>query len=463
LIGIAVVFIPFVGSELVIISSSTADNMSGTGPIVIGGQIGPFRHGTLVTKDLRSATPVDEDVLTHPGADLIAPCGAGIYAIADGWVEDVIDSRNDRDFKALGFMVIVRHVTSLRARPTYSLYLHLQDAPFVKKGDAVKGSGPLYGTRLGSVGKTGITSGVCHIHFEIRHFASRYLDDSRWRRPANIYGQGNQNGAAVFTDNWEDPARFLGEDWEFLDNRVSPDGSTVISVKMVGGATNWITAMGARIISLVSGRETVIPFPGFPARMRQKLGAEDWTWHRDHQFRWSPGGRFVAFSRCSGDNEKPACLLFLLNATRTAPEVLAEDLALSQASRPRFQPVGFVGGRLLFTTSPDLYAYELTTRRSVLIQRGVWSAATSSDRRYVAYVTVGQNGNSSVWVSDVEGGNKRQLSSFAEVSRVEIRQVDVIGWLPNDEGIVFRNDNSSNQPETWTIRRDGSELKRIGW
>lgn len=428
-------------------------------PVLIHAQarLGSFRHGTLVTKragELVLASPADRDLLTHPGVDLAVPCGAGAYALADGWVEDVIDSQNDRDFRALGFMVMVRHVKPIKARPTYTLYLHLQEAPPVKRGDPVKGSGPLLGTRLGSVGDTGVANG-CHVHLEIRHFPSRYLTDSRWREPGNIYGKGNQNSTRTFLDNWEDPLRFLGQDWaDFFDNCLSPDGSKLVLLRKLDPQP-WTLPAETRLWDLVTGRETIVPFSGFPKRVRPREGPSAWTWHRDGTFRWSPDGRFLAFTRCSGDHDKPICLAFLLDTkTRGASEIVAEELALNQPY-PRFQPVGFAGGRVLFTTSPDLYAYELVPKRSVLLHRGVWSAALSSDGRSVAYTIQDANGVPNVWVSDVQGANKRQLTSFAFV---DPQQLDVIGWLPGDLAVVFRKDL-----EAWAVKPDGSRPQRIGW
>lgn len=423
----------------------------------VEGRVGPFRHGTLVTKELNVAMPVDEDILTHPGVDLVAPCGAGVYALADGWVEDLIDSADDRDFRALGFMVMVRHLIPIRGKPTYTLYLHLQEAPSVRKGAAVKGSGPLYGTRLGSVGKTGVAT-KCHVHFEIRHFASRYLADPQWRRKGNIYGKGNQNGARVFTDNWEDPALFLGQDWaDFFDHLISPDGSRYVSLTKLD-KRRWTTAAETRLVDLVTRREVPIPFVAVPARVRQRWVGEDWGWHQDGYFRWSTGGRFIAFTRCSGDEDKPICLPVVVDATtRRPPEFVAVDVALSRPLRPRIRPVGFVGGRLLLTTLPDLYAYELVSKHAVVLERGVWSAALSGDRRTVAYARV-DGDMASVWVSDADGANKRRLAVFAGTT-----QVDVIGWLPGDQAVVFRNDNAANKPEAWAVKPDGSRPEKIGW
>jgi hypothetical protein len=204
---------------------------------------------------------------------------------------------------------------------------------------------------------------------------------------------------------------------------------------------------------LITGRETIVPFVGFPERVRQIAPSENWTWHRDGAFRWSPGGRYLAFTRCSGDPDKPMCLALVIDTKRRGlPEIVAEDLVLKHRY-PRFQPVGFSGGHLLFMTPPDLYAYELATKRSVLLHRGVWSAAVSQDASSVAYTLTGANGVPNVWVSTVQGTNPRQLTAFASEDPT---QLNVIGWFPDDQ-VVFRKDL-----ETWAVR-PGSSPQKIGW
>jgi hypothetical protein len=427
-------------------------------------KIGSFRHGTLVTRragTLVRASPTDTDVLTHPGVDIAAPCGAGVYALADGYVEDVIESRHDPDFRALGFMALVRHATAIRGKPTYSLYLHLQEPPLVKKGAPVKGSGPLVGTRLGSVGDTGAADG-CHLHFEIRHFGSRYLADPKWRQPWNIYGERDQQTTRRFLDNWEDPLRFLGQDWaDFFDNLISPDGSTLISLRKQNPEP-WSFPAETWLIDLMTGREARVPHFVFPASIRRKAGTGlDWSWYRDIFFRWSPDTRYLAFSRCSGDHDKPLCLILLYDTVKRGdPTLIAEALALQeQVPFPRVHPVGFAAKSLLLRTPADVYAYDLISKRWALVGRNWWGGAISPDGQSLAFVDPGRHGLPNVWISDPQGANRRQLTGFSSPPR----QLEVLGWLPGGQAVVFRQDTETNDPEAWAIRIDGSGLQRIGW
>jgi len=157
-------------------------------PVVPNAKLGEFKHGTHPSLGDH----------THPGVDLVAPCGSDIFAFADGTVTDIIAQENDRDFDQLGYMVIVKHPASLIGKEFYTLYLHMQEAPLVGIGRKVNGGE----TILGKIGNTGKSFG-CHTHFEIRYFPSRY---SVW---GNIYGKGDQQDSVYFRNNWEDPVDFF--------------------------------------------------------------------------------------------------------------------------------------------------------------------------------------------------------------------------------------------------------------
>jgi murein DD-endopeptidase MepM/ murein hydrolase activator NlpD len=177
--------------------------------------MGQFRHGTPVFKDaagnLSVPTASQPVTLTHPGVDLVAPCGVSpIYPVSDGTVEKVINSPSDPSWgvpgkKGLGYAVLVHHSQNTAGKQTYSLYLHMNKPPEVTPGQMVSGGK----TRLGFVGETGAAWG-CHTHFEIRHFSSFVLSDARWSSPSNIYGTGDKRGSPVFLDNWENPELLLG-------------------------------------------------------------------------------------------------------------------------------------------------------------------------------------------------------------------------------------------------------------
>jgi len=188
--------------------------------VVPGACLGQFRHGTLVTKTgsgsnevLELATVASGVLLTHPGVDLVAPCGSPIYALADGVVVDIISDSNDPDFAFLGYMVRLKHAATSTGLPlpavqmveTETLYLHMQGPPAVQVGTVV-----LAHSTLGMVGRTGAAWG-CHTHFEVRHFSGRYMTDPLWNSPLNVYGKGDQTSGKLFKEKWTDPVPWLSQ------------------------------------------------------------------------------------------------------------------------------------------------------------------------------------------------------------------------------------------------------------
>jgi murein DD-endopeptidase MepM/ murein hydrolase activator NlpD len=123
-----------------------------------------------------------------------------VFPIADGTVDDVVLSPNDKDFTSLGYMVIVEHKAKLGGKPTFSIYLHLKAKPKVEAGQAVVAGKTL----LGNVGATGAAFGP-HLHLEVRHFAGRFFE--KWK---NIYGIERPKDEATFDEgefaaNWVNP------------------------------------------------------------------------------------------------------------------------------------------------------------------------------------------------------------------------------------------------------------------
>jgi len=165
-------------------------------PVVPNARLGEFQHGTYPSLGDN----------THVGVDLVAACGSEVFPIAFGQVVDVISKPKGREFKSLGYMVIISHPikavgdsdTSKNQRNFHSLYLHLQGPPLVKKGDNVEAGQTL----IGYVGDTGNAEG-CHTHFELRTFSKRF---SQWN---NIYGPGDQRNSKTLKNGWADPIEWF--------------------------------------------------------------------------------------------------------------------------------------------------------------------------------------------------------------------------------------------------------------
>jgi murein DD-endopeptidase MepM/ murein hydrolase activator NlpD len=86
----------------------------------------------------------------HEGHDVFAKCGTPVVAALPGKV--TLTKWHDR----AGHYAVVKATDG-----TSQAYMHLREAPSVRKGDDV-----LAGTPLGRVGDTGRASG-CHLHFEL--------------------------------------------------------------------------------------------------------------------------------------------------------------------------------------------------------------------------------------------------------------------------------------------------------
>jgi murein DD-endopeptidase MepM/ murein hydrolase activator NlpD len=181
-----------------------------------GAKLGEFKHGTKCTgfygadglvdiqlSGVASALPHEQTKeLVHAGVDIIAGEGWKITPIRDGVVTDIISDEVDRDWRSLGYMVVVQHSADLES-PMYSCYLHMRQAPSVKIGDAVVAGKTL----LGRVGQTGAAFGS-HIHVEVRTFKERF--NPLWK---NIYGKVTPESEKTFDENdfttsWVDPVTF---------------------------------------------------------------------------------------------------------------------------------------------------------------------------------------------------------------------------------------------------------------
>jgi murein DD-endopeptidase MepM/ murein hydrolase activator NlpD len=158
------------------------------------GALGQYQHGTYPS----------EGSATHLGVDIVstAPGPVVVQAFAPGIVVDVIRSPSDRDFKSLGYMVMIEHPETLIGRKFYTVYLHLTNLPDedeIAIGKSVERK--LFGPQvLGDMGATGNAKGR-HLHFEIRFFKDRFHP-----KLGNIYGKGDIRSARHFSEDWADPA-----------------------------------------------------------------------------------------------------------------------------------------------------------------------------------------------------------------------------------------------------------------
>ena len=187
------------------------------GGVCPAGKLGEFQFGTkavgyydddqlvdivVVGKKTTQEFQKTKDLI-HPAVDIAAPEGSELYSIADGVVSDTVSDEQDKNFRGLGYLVIVQHDRQSDSRDTYSLYLHMRDKPCVAKGDKVAAGKTL----IGYVGHTGRAFGA-HVHLEVRHFPDRLFP--AWR---NIYGIISPSLPLEIIEkqlheNWIDPVEF---------------------------------------------------------------------------------------------------------------------------------------------------------------------------------------------------------------------------------------------------------------
>jgi murein DD-endopeptidase MepM/ murein hydrolase activator NlpD len=166
--------------------------------IVPEGARGEHAHGSYPWKGDR----------THAGVDISAPCKtSAIKAWRSGTVIDVIDSKKDRNFNELGYMVIIDHgLVSEVGKRTFSVYFHMSAAPKGEGGKKLSLDTKVSaGERIGMVGQTGAVES-CLLHFELRHFSSRFSPD--W---LSIHGSGDKRKSTEFMSDWTDPYRPVGQ------------------------------------------------------------------------------------------------------------------------------------------------------------------------------------------------------------------------------------------------------------
>ncbi|WIK64809.1 M23 family metallopeptidase [Gleimia hominis] len=104
----------------------------------------------------------------HAGADLAAPAGTPIFAVADGVVVD------SQPMEGAGYWVRIKH-ESTDGGVYYSGYAHMFPTDVkVQKGDSVK-----VGQEIALVGNNGMSTGP-HLHFEIHDSADTPIDPVDW-------------------------------------------------------------------------------------------------------------------------------------------------------------------------------------------------------------------------------------------------------------------------------------------
>jgi Tol biopolymer transport system component len=196
---------------------------------------------------------------------------------------------------------------------------------------------------------------------------------------------------------------------------------------------------------------------------------------------WSPDGRRIAFERCDSRN---GCQVFTIAPDGTGERHVPERCRLSrvcQLSNPAWTPDGRLvatladGGDRLDPPSGDrawpqasrlvLIDLERHTQRT-LVRRGHWtgvaeSPAVSPDGRTVLYTRANTSRSApafggALFVVGLDGRQDHRITPWS------LGGGDHPGFAP-DGTILFRSyeDDDARQSDYWTVRPDGSGLRRL--
>jgi hypothetical protein len=180
------------------------------------------------------------------------------------------------------------------------------------------------------------------------------------------------------------------------------------------------------------------------------------SWFEDSLHITLEAQNLAAFRRCSGDRDKPTCLVMVLEPSRSAtPRAIAGNLARPYENQ---FPVAFSAVGLLFAIPPDIYSYDLRTDMIHIVAQDAWAPSLAPNGGTLAYLTTYRSGGANVRLLDLQSKTHQQLTNFEGKSPGG----NFIRWLPDGMTLVFElQDDSSHNIESWSIRIDGSGLRRI--
>ena len=230
-----------------------------------------------------------------------------------------------------------------------------------------------------------------------------------------------------------------------LEPAFSPDGKYLASVCVVTAGVSKIyiqpsTGGRAREVALVNGAGG----HGWP---------EGLAWARDSQSLLY-SARLQIWRVLVGGGE-PERLLFAHDARTPAVAQIGNRLAYTQVN------YGNSAASIwrLDLTSPTKTVGPAT--KIISSSRGEWNPRLSPDGKHIAFESL-RSGNLEIWMSDRDGSNPVQVSSFERTRgkpswSPESRRPQ---WSPDSHRIVFSS-NASGRAELYIVNSDGSQLRRL--
>jgi Tol biopolymer transport system component len=178
--------------------------------------------------------------------------------------------------------------------------------------------------------------------------------------------------------------------------------------------------------------------------------------------RWSNSGELIVYSKGAG--------LLVINADGSDERIVLNSV--SDSDDPCLAG-GFPGGWspeddrvIYYATAPEAGSSsglgvicsvnvetgeveELVREAGVLNVEPVWSP----DGRFIAYRSI-REGNSDVYVMDLEDGSERRLTDFDGLDTEP-------DWSPDGEWLVFATNRDDLATDIYVMRADGSDLRRL--
>jgi Tol biopolymer transport system component len=105
-------------------------------------------------------------------------------------------------------------------------------------------------------------------------------------------------------------------------------------------------------------------------------------------------------------------------------------------------------------SSDFLTAYNTKTKRSVdIAEQNASQPIVSHDGKHIMYITVPSPDSSEVWVSDIDGGNKRKLAQDVDVATGT--------WYSDDQRLIFFITRPDKPPKIFVVKPDGTDMKSL--
>jgi hypothetical protein len=204
-----------------------------------------------------------------------------------------------------------------------------------------------------------------------------------------------------------------------------------------------------------NGTPAELPKSQFPSSVREKFSDVDWDWFTDDREVRSSSGRLRAFRRCSGDRDKPACLVFVQSAGE-APMVLGGRSEKAQTAHIiGHYPIAFRGEQLIVAMPENIFIYNHASRMLSLFVLDGWGGELAPDGQRLAFFTSFRSGGANLWIRDMRTGARRRLTDWTGASPGSIE------WSSDGSELRFEILNDQKAVERWRVDVGGSNLVKL--